>query len=425
MAPILVSNDADFNLITAARSAKSAAAILAVAPTEQRTAALQTMARLLGDSKDEVIKANNADVEAARNAGLPTAKIERLTLNNNRLFSMIDGLTQVSLLNDPIGDIIDGWTRPNGLQISKVRVPLGLIGIIYESRPNVTVDAAALCIKSGNAVILRGGSESLRSNVALADCLRTALVSTGLPADSVTFVKSTDRSLVAEMARLNGIIDCIIPRGGAGLIKTVIESATVPVIETGTGNCHIFVDKSADLVMATEIIVNAKVQRPSVCNSVETILVHKEIADKYVAHISKVLIENGVEVRGDDYFQQLALGVKPAIDEDWFEEYSDLIIAAKVVDNIDSAIAHINNYGTHHSEAIITSDYAAAQQFVGSVDSAAVYVNASTRFTDGFEFGFGAEIGISNQKLHARGPMGLAELTTYKYIVRGSGQIRS
>ena len=334
------------------------------------------------------------------------------------------GLVQVADLRDPIGEIIDGWVRPNGLSVSRVRVPIGLIGIIYESRPNVTVDAAALCIKSGNAVLLRGGSESLRSNKALVSCLREALTDSGLPADAVSFVESPDRSFVAEMAKLKGVIDCIIPRGGTALINAVIETATVPVIETGTGNCHIYVDDSADFTAATDIIINAKVQRPSVCNAAETVLVHRAIAERFVPLAAAALHECKVEIRGDSSVQKLTSYAVEATEQDWYEEYSDLIIAIKVVDNVTAAVDHINKYGTHHSDSIITSSYENSQYFVGAVDSAAVYVNASTRFTDGYEFGFGAEIGISNQKLHARGPMGLTELTTYKYIVRGSGQIR-
>jgi glutamate-5-semialdehyde dehydrogenase len=420
-----MSKDTEFDLLTVANAAKEAAGFLAIAPSEKKTAALKATAIALSDSANTIFKANRLDVEDARTAGLSESKIERLTLNQSRLNAMCEGLQQVAELRDPIGEVIDGWVRPNGLQISRVRVPLGLIGIIYESRPNVTVDAAALCIKSGNAVILRGGSESVRSNTALVACLQEALKSTGIPEAAVSFVRSTDRALVGQMAKLNGIIDCIIPRGGASLINAVIENATVPVIETGTGNCHIYVDESANFEMAKSIIVNAKVQRPSVCNAAETILVHSAVAEKFVPIAAEALREKGVEIRADDSFLKLAPFAKPAAEQDWYEEYSDLIIAAKVVANIGEAISHINKYGTHHSDSIVTTSYAASQLFVNSIDSAAVYVNASTRFTDGFEFGFGAEIGISNQKLHARGPMGLEELTTYKYIIRGSGQIRS
>jgi glutamate-5-semialdehyde dehydrogenase len=419
-----MSEDAEFNLLQTAKDAKLAAVALAAVPAEKKTAALRSMADVLSRSGETIFTANRQDVEDAKSVGLSDAKIERLTLNQARLDLMCEGLRQVADLRDPIGEVIDGWVRPNGLQLSRVRVPLGLIGIIYESRPNVTVDAAALCIKSGNAVILRGGSESLRSNTALVKCLQEALKLTGIPEAAVSFVRSTDRALVSEMAGLNGIIDCIIPRGGAALIKAVIKNARVPVIETGTGNCHIYVDKSADLNMAKEIIINAKVQRPSVCNSAESMLIHSAVADKFVPMIAAALHSKAVEIRGDERFVQLANFAKPAGEQDWYEEYSDLIIAAKVVDSTGDAIAHINKYGTHHSDSIITTSYADSQVFVNTVDSAAVYVNASTRFTDGYEFGFGAEIGISNQKLHARGPMGLTELTTYKYIIRGNGQIR-
>jgi glutamate-5-semialdehyde dehydrogenase len=419
-----MSRDADFNLAAAAAEAKAASGILATARTQQKDAALRAAAQGLSDASTEIYAANELDIADARNNGLSAAKIERLTLNPSRLNSMCEGLLQVANLPDPIGEVIDGWTRPNGLSVTRVRVPLGLIGIIYESRPNVTVDAAALCIKSGNAVILRGGSESSRSNRALVDVLRSALLANDLPQNVVTFVDSTDRALVGQMSRLSGVIDCIIPRGGAALIQAVIENATVPVIETGTGNCHIYIDQSADFSMAVNILVNAKVQRPSVCNSAETFLVHQSIAQDFVPIAAAAFRDRDVEIRGDENILRLTSYAKPAIESDWHEEYSDLIIAAKVVENIEEAITHINRYGTHHSDAIVTSNYAAAQQFVNAVDSAAVYVNASTRFTDGFELGFGAEIGISNQKLHARGPMGLEELTTYKYIIRGNGQIR-
>jgi len=419
-----MSDEASFDLIAVAQAAKDAAAVLASLPAEQKTAALRTMAKSLKNSETAILEANQLDIAAARAAGLSEAKVERLTLSSKRLSDICEGLLQVADLPDPVGQVLDGWVRPNGLSVTRVRVPLGLIGIIYESRPNVTVDAAALCIKSGNAVILRGGSEALRSNSALVAALREALVETGLPIDAITFVESIDRSHVGEMARLSGVIDCIIPRGGASLIKAVIENATVPVIETGTGNCHIYVDESADLAMATEIILNAKVQRPSVCNSAETVLIHKSIAKEFVPAIARALSEKRVEIRGDKAFRELADFAIEATEQDWYEEYSDLIIAARVVNDVSEAIAHINKYGTHHSDSIITSSYDASQLFVSAVDSAAVYVNASTRFTDGFEMGFGAEIGISNQKLHARGPMGLIELTTYKYIVRGNGQIR-
>jgi glutamate-5-semialdehyde dehydrogenase len=330
----------------------------------------------------------------------------------------------VAGLPDPIGTILSGWRRPNGLQISKMRVPLGVIGIIYESRPNVTVDAAAICLKSGNAALLRGGSEAIHSNVALAHILQDALQSVGLPRACVQLIESTDRAAARRLMTLNEYVDCLIPRGGASLIKTVVETATVPVIETGTGNCHIYVDKDADFDMAAEIVLNAKVQRPSVCNSAETLLVHQDIAQTFLPIVGAKLRAAGVELRADARARVFLPDSLAATEQDWYEEYNTLTLAVKVVDDLGAAVTHINTYGTRHSEAIITENYAAAQEFTDGVDCAAAYVNASTRFTDGGEFGFGAEIGISNQKLHARGPMGLEELTTYKYIVRGSGQIR-
>ncbi len=336
---------------------------------------------------------------------------------------MQEGLRQVAALPDPIGDILGGGRRPNGLQITKTRVPLGVIGIIFESRPNVTVDAAALCLKSGNAALLRGGSEAIHSNVALARTLQDAAQSIGLPRAAVQLIESTDRAAARRLMTLNGFVDCLIPRGGAGLIKTVVENATVPVIETGTGNCHVYVDKAADFEMAARIVLNAKVQRPSVCNSAETLLVHERIAPSFLPFVGKQLADANVELRADAAARALLPNAHAATEADWYEEYNALILAVKVVPDLAAAVAHITQYGSRHSECIVTDDYQAAQDFTDAVDCAAVYVNASTRFTDGFEFGFGAEIGISNQKLHARGPMGLEELTTCKYIVRGSGQI--
>ena len=338
---------------------------------------------------------------------------------------MQDGLRQIAALADPVGNVVGGWRRPNGLQISRIRVPLGVIGIIYESRPNVTVDAASLCLKAGNAVILRGGSEAIHSNTALVSVLRAAAQSAGLPVDSISLIESTDRAAAHHLMTMNRYLDCLIPRGGAALIEAVVKNATVPVIETGTGNCHVFLDAKADPQMAEAIVVNAKCSRPSTCNAAETLLVHRDFPRPALVDILRRLAGDGVELRGCDRTPIVGKFDRPACDEDYFAEFNDLILAVKVVDSIDAAISHINHYGTRHSEAIVTADYAAAQQFVDEVDAAAVYVNASTRFTDGCEFGFGAEIGISNQKLHARGPMGLEELTTTKYIVRGAGQIRN
>ncbi len=406
------------------RAAKAAAQALATAGTEAKDAALAAMREALGAHADAILHANAQDIAAAKEKGLTEAMIERLTLSPKRLAQMQEGLSQVIALPDPIGTVLGGGRRPNGLQISKVRVPLGVIGIIYESRPNVTVDSAALCLKSGNAAILRGGSETVRSNMALMQVLQSAIESVGLPRTAIQLVESTDRAAARRLMTLNGFVDCLIPRGGASLIKTVVETATVPVIETGTGNCHVYVDKSADLAMAAEIVMNAKVQRPSVCNSAETLLVHEQIASDFLPGIGRRLTEAGVELRADPCARRFLPNAQEATEQDWYEEYSALILAVRVVPDLESAMAHINTYGTRHSECIVTEDYRAAQTFIDGIDAAAVYVNASTRFTDGFEFGFGAEIGISNQKLHARGPMGLEELTTYKYIVRGDGQTR-
>ncbi len=406
------------------RAAKRAARTLASAGTNAKNAALRAMAEALGLAQDAILAANAQDVRAAEERGLSAHSVERLTLTPNRIAEMQTGLGQVASLPDPVGEVLSGRRRPNGLEITKVRVPLGVIGIIYESRPNVTVDAAALCLKSGNAAILRGGSEAIYSNRALIEALQTALRAMGLPPECVQLIQSTDRAAARRLMTLNGVVDCLIPRGGAALIKTVVETATVPVIETGTGNCHVYVDKEADLTIALEIVVNAKVQRPSVCNSAETLLVHQAVADEFLPMIAARLAAEGVEMRADPRTRERLPDATPATEQDWYEEYNALILAVKVVDTLEDAVAHISAYGTQHSEAIVTRSYAAAQAFTDSVDAAAVYVNASTRFTDGFEFGFGAEIGISNQKLHARGPMGLEEMTTYKYIVRGSGQIR-
>jgi glutamate-5-semialdehyde dehydrogenase len=406
------------------RAAKAAARTLATAGTDAKNAALMAMADALGNRQDAVLEANGRDIAGAKERGLTPHLIERLTLTPKRIEEMQTGLLQISALPDPIGTVLSGWRRPNGLQITKTRVPLGVIAIIYESRPNVTVDAAALCLKSGNAALLRGGSEAIHSNVALARILQDALQTAGLPMACVQLIESTDRAAARRLMTLNESVDCLIPRGGALLIKTVVETATVPVIETGTGNCHVYVDKDADFDMAAEIVLNAKVQRPSVCNSAETLLVHGDVAPDFLPLIGRRLAEAGVEVRGNERTRALLPEATEATEQDWYEEFNALVLAVRVVDSLDAAVRHINTYGTRHSEAIITENYAAAQAFTDGVDCAAVYVNASTRFTDGFEFGFGAEIGISNQKLHARGPMGLEELTTYKYVVRGQGQVR-
>lgn len=373
-----------------------------------------------------ILKANGMDVEAAAAAGTPQAMLDRLSLSETRIKGMADGVREVMALTDPVGETVEGFRRPNGLRIQKVRVPMGVIGIIYEARPNVTSDAAALCLKAGNAVILRGGREAIRSNTAVAEAIREGLIQSGLPADAVQLVTDTSRETATAMMRMNGMIDVLIPRGGAGLIRSVVENATVPVIETGTGNCHVYVDKDADIAMAAAIAVNAKTSRPSVCNAAETLLVHQDIAPQALPVIAAGLREKNVTLRCCGRSAAILAGTpcEKAEEQDWGTEYLDYIMAVRVVDSLEEAVAHIAAYGTGHSECIVTDSYAAAEQFTAQVDAAAVYVNASTRFTDGGEFGMGAEIGISTQKLHARGPMGLRELTTVKYIIRGDGQIR-
>lgn len=408
---------------TLGEQAKSSATVLAVASTVQKNRALLAMADALCDRREQILAENRLDLEAAAEKGTPKQMLDRLSLDASRIHAMADGIRQVAALPDPVGEVLSMQQRPNGLTIGQKRVPIGVIGIIYESRPNVTADAAALCLKSGNAVILRGGSDAIRSNRAIAAALRQALVSSGLPEGCVGLVEDTSRETATEMMRANGWIDVLIPRGGAGLISSVVKNATVPVIETGTGNCHVYVDETADLQMATDIIVNAKASRPSVCNAAETLLVHRSCAQKFLPMALEVLAKKGVELRGCEKTQEI-IPVTPATEEDYKTEFLDYILAVKVVDSLDDAIAHIRNYSTGHSEAIVTESYPASQKFLQQVDSAAVYVNASTRFTDGFEFGFGAEIGISTQKIHARGPMGLKELTTVKYIIYGNGQIR-
>lgn len=404
--------------------AREAAQRLAGVSTAVKNAALEAMAEALCAYEPEILAANAEDVSAAQERGTAGAMIDRLTLTPARIAAMADGLRQIASLPDPVGEILEGWRRPNGLEIQRVRVPMGVIGVIYESRPNVTADAAGLCLKAGNACLLRGGSEALGSNVAIARRLAEAGERTGLPPASLQLIESPDREAARALMRLNGLVDLLIPRGGAGLIQSVLENATVPVIETGTGNCHTYVDPTADLDAALEIIVNAKCSRPSVCNAMETLLVHEVIADEFLPMVEERLTAQGVELRGCPRACEYLPSAIPAREEDWKTEYLALILAVRVVDSLDDAIAHINTYGTRHSEAILTEDYSAAQRFLRKVDAACVYVNASTRFTDGYEFGFGAEVGISNQKLHARGPMGLRELTTHKYLIRGSGQIR-
>ena len=405
--------------------AKEAAAVLAKTSSEQKNKALQTAAKALRRHTDDILNANEEDLQRGRANGMSEALLDRLMVNSARIDAMAEGLEQIVTLDDPVGEILSMKKRPNGLMIGQMRVPFGVIGIIYESRPNVTADAFGLCFKTGNAVILRGGSDAICSNTAIAGILQEALVSAGMPKDSIQLLTDTSHETAREMMRLNRYIDVLIPRGGARLIRTVVENSTVPVIETGTGNCHVYVDEYADLDMAVNIIVNAKTQRLGTCNTCESLVVHEKVAKEAIPGIARALFEKEVEIRGDEEARKLVPEIHEASEEDWGREYLDRIISLKVVDSIDAAIAHINRYNTGHSEAIITKDYGHAQQFLQEVDAAAVYVNASTRFTDGFEFGFGAEIGISTQKLHARGPMGLLALTSTKYIIYGDGQIRS
>ena len=407
-----------------AKRAKEASRQLALVPIEIRNAALLAMAEALEANQDEILEVNAKEVATAKERNIRPNMIDRLTLTPKRIADMAEGIRQIVNLDDPIGKIDFETTRPNGLKIRRVRVPFGVVGIIYEARPNVTADAIALCIKSGNACLLRGGSEAIRTNKKIVDILREAAIKKGIPENSIEFISIIDRDAIVVMCRLRKLIDVIIPRGGAGLIERVIEHSTVPVIETGTGICHTFVDKTADFDMAIKICLNAKVQRPSVCNSMETLLIHKDIAEEFLPKVAAALREKNVELRGDEVCLKILPDMKAAVDSDWATEYNDLILSIKIVDDIDAAIEHINKYGSEHSDAIITRDEDNATNFKNLVDAAAVYVNTSTRFTDGFEFGFGAEIGISTQKLHARGPMGLEALTTMKYLIVGNGQIR-
>lgn len=406
------------------KSAKLAARTLATASTATKNAALKAISEALIENTSKIIECNKIDIDNARKNGMPESIIDRLKLDEQRVKGMAKGVNDVIALPDPVGRSIDGSKHPNGMTINKVTVPLGVIGIIYEARPNVTSDAAALCLKAGNAVILRGGKEAINSNSAIAEIMRNAIEKAGLCADCINFVTDTSRETASQMMRLNEYIDVLIPRGGAGLISAVVNNSTVPVIETGTGNCHTYVDKTADIEMAVNIVNNAKTSRPSVCNACESVLVHKDIADKFLPAMYAKLKEKDVTVRGDNAVCSILENAQSADEDDWGKEYLDYIIAAKVVDDIDEAIEHISKYSTGHSECIVTSDYANAQKFLTQIDAAAVYVNASTRFTDGGEFGLGAEIGISTQKLHARGPMGLNELTTVKYLIYGNGQTR-
>ena len=413
------------DLMTIARAAKNAKSAVARLGANDKNRGLEAIAVALEANTEEILAANAVDIQNGRANGLNDGLIDRLTLTEARIAGIAEGCRQVAALPDPVGELLWQKTRPNGLKIGLKRVPMGVIGIIYEARPNVTVDAAALCFKAGSACILRGGKEAFHSSMCLTRLMRGALAAEGLPEDAINLVEDTSRDTANQMMRLNGFLDVLIPRGGAGLIQAVVQNATVPVIETGTGNCHVYVDASADLDMAARILVNAKCQRISVCNAAESLLVHKDIADKFLPLAAEALAPGHVKLHGCPRTQEI-LGsvVIPATEEDYGREYLDYEISVKVVDSLDEAIAHINTYNTGHSECIVTESYSASQRFLDEVDAAAVYVNASTRFTDGFEFGFGAEIGISTQKLHARGPMGLEALTSQKYIIYGNGQVR-
>lgn len=411
-------------LIEKGKLAKAASYELAKLSAADKNNALLAIADALCANADYIIEENKKDIEKGKANNMREGLIDRLMLNCDRIEGMAEGIRQIAALPDPVGEVINQVKRPNGLKIGRVRVPLGVIGIIYEARPNVTADAAGLCVKAGNAVILRGGKEAAMSNRAICKVMQEAGCANGLPVGAINLVEDTSRESATALMRLNDYLDVIIPRGGAGLIRSVVENATVPAIETGTGNCHVYADKSADLEMAKNIVINAKTQRPSVCNAEEKLLVHKDIADEFLPVIIPELTKRGVEIIGDEKVISLFPDATLATEDDWDTEYLDLKIAIKVVDGIDSAINHINKYNSRHSEAIVTNDYNASQKFLDEIDAAAVYVNASTRFTDGFEFGFGAEIGISTQKIHARGPMGLEALTTTKYIIYGNGQCR-
>ena len=404
-------------------AAKQAARKLAVAGNQKDTA-LEAIAAALEAHTEEILAANREDLAAAEANGMSRSLMDRLALNEKRIAGMADGVRQVKAQPDPVGQVLEGGVRPNGLRIEKVAVPLGVIGIIYEARPNVTADAAALCLKAGNAVILRGGKEAFRSNQAIAEVMRDAVEAAGLPRDSIQLVQDASRASSIEMMGLTGYLDVLIPRGGAGLIRAVVENSHVPVIETGVGNCHVYVDDAADLEMAAEIIFNAKTSRPSVCNAIETVLIHQAIAGEFLPKMKAKLDEKQVEIRGCEKTREILPDCVPACEEDWATEYLDYILAVKVVDSLDEAMAHIAKYSSGHSECIVTENYRNAERFLSEVDAAAVYVNASTRFTDGGEFGLGAEIGISTQKLHARGPMGIRQLTSQKFVIRGNGQIR-
>ena len=412
------------NLEEIGTRARQAEPVLRIMETEKKNRVLKKAAENLVADAETIIAANALDMEHGKEKGMSQGLLDRLFLDKSRIEAMAEGMCQVSELDDPIGEVLGMKKRPNGLLIGQKRVPLGVVGIIYEARPNVTADAFALCFKTGNVVILKGGSDAIHSNEAIVNCIRETLNEQGVTEDAIQLISDTSRETAAEFMKMNQYVDVLIPRGGRGLIKAVVEQSTIPVIETGTGNCHIYVDETADLEMAADIIMNAKTQRVGVCNACESTLVHRKIAKEFLPLMKKRLDEKNVEIRADEDACSIVPEFTAATEEDWGKEYLDYILSCKIVDSVDEAIAHINHYNTGHSEAIITKDYENAQKFLNEVDAAAVYVNASTRFTDGFEFGFGAEIGISTQKLHARGPMGLPALTSTKYIIYGDGQIR-
>lgn len=411
-------------MVEQGRMARQAARFLATASTTLKNDALLAMAKALENETPAILDANRLDLELGRQQGLTSALLERLALNESRVKDMAQGLREIAALTDPVGEVLGMWRRPNGLEIGRVRTPMGVVGIIYESRPNVTADAAGLCIKSGNAIILRGGEEALNSNRVIARAISGAAEAAGLPKGAIALIDSDDKEAAVFLMQMNDFVDVLIPRGGPGLKKAVMQNATVPYIMTGMGNCHVYVDRFADLAKASPIVFNAKVQRPSVCNAAETLLVHEEVAAAFLPGMLADLMEAGVEIRGCERTRSIVPDINSATEQDWDQEYLDLILAVKVVDSLEEAIDHINTHGTGHSEAIVSENYSNVRRFLAAVDAAAVYANASTRFTDGGVFGFGAEMGISTQKLHARGPMGLTELTTIKFIVYGDGQIR-
>lgn len=412
------------DLIRLGENARRAAGALMVAAAPAKHAALEAIARTLEENAAEIFAANAEDIAAGKAAGIAPNLLDRMLLDEKRLAGIVEGVRQVAALKDPIGEVLHAETLPNGLIVSQMRVPLGVVGMIYEARPNVTVDAAVLCLKSGNAVILRGSKDILRSNICLVKLMRQALTEAGLDPDCIALVEDPSRETATAFMKLSGYLDVLIPRGGAGLIRSTVENATVPVIETGTGNCHVYVDKDADLEKALPILMNAKTQRTSVCNACESLLIHRAVADVFGPAAVKALLEKGVVIHGDETAQTWDSRILPATEEDYYKEYLALELSVKVVDSAEEAIAHINKYSTKHSDCIVSENYTTVKKFLLGVDSACVYANASTRFSDGFEFGLGAEIGISTQKLHARGPMGLTALTTYKYVVLGEGQVR-